>query len=77
MLAVHIEVLPKHGEWLVKLTWDAYIGPYSYDDAMITAVALADAAWQLGYDSSVVLEDLQGDRRTMWSHPEQRREAYA
>ena len=72
-----IRVLPKHGKWLVKLAVDTYLGPYSYGDAIVTSEVLASAAWQLGYNSSVVLEDRRGERRTIWSHPKQRHEAYA
>lgn len=72
-----IEILPKHGKWIVKINADAYIGPYTYDAAMVTAVALADAAWQLGSQPAVVLQDRWGARRTVWDHPAQRREIYA
>jgi hypothetical protein len=44
---------------------------------MITALALADAAWQLGSQPSVVLEDRRGERRTVWERPAQRHEIYA
>jgi len=44
---------------------------------MITALALADAAWQLGSQPSVVLQDRNGERRTVWDHPAQRHEIYA
>lgn len=73
----HIEVLPKRDEWIVKIRWDVYLGPYSYKDAIVTAVALADAAWQLGRRTAVILEDRQGEHRTVWDHPTQRRAAYA
>ena len=77
MNTADIELLPRHGEWIVKINRDTYLGPYSYCSAMITALALADAAWQLGSQPSVVLEDGQGDRRTVWERPAQRREIYA
>jgi hypothetical protein len=77
MNTADIEVLPKRGEWIVKINWDTYLGPYSYCSAMITALALADAAWQLGSQPSVVLEDREGERRTVWERPAQRHEIYA
>jgi hypothetical protein len=77
MNAARIEILPKRGEWIVKINEDTYIGPYSYEAAMITGVALAEAAWQLGGQPSVVLQDRKGDRRTIWTHPAQRHEIYA
>jgi hypothetical protein len=77
MSTSNIEIIPKRGEWIVKINADAYIGPYSYEVAMVTAVALADAAWQLGSRPSVVLQDRKGERRTVWDHPAQRHEIYA
>ena len=44
MSTTRIEILPKRGEWIVKIDADVYIGPYSYEAAMVTAIALADAA---------------------------------
>lgn len=77
MSTAQIEVLPKRWKWIVKINADAYIGPYSYEAAMVTAIALADAAWQLGGDPSVILQDRKGERRTVWEHPPQRHEIYA
>jgi len=77
MNTAQIEILPKRGQWIVKVNADAYIGPYSYTAAMITAIALADAAWQLGSPSLVILQDRKGERRTVWNHPSQRHEIYA
>jgi hypothetical protein len=77
MNTAKIEILPKRGQWIVRINADAYIGPYSYDAAMTTAIALADAAWQLGGDPSVILQDRKGERRTVWDHPTQRHEVYA
>jgi len=76
MNITHVHILQKHGEWVIKLNCDAYLGPYSHGDAVITAVALADAAWQLGYDATVT-EESHGVRRTIWNHPAQRHKAYA
>jgi hypothetical protein len=77
MSTAQIEILPKRGQWIVRINADAYIGPYSYDGAMTTAVALADAAWQLGNPCSVILQDRRGERRMVWDHPAQRHEVYA
>jgi hypothetical protein len=77
MSTTRIEILPKRGEWIVKIDADVYIGPYSYEAAMVTAIALADAAWQLGSHPSVILQDRRGERRTVWDHPAVRHEAYA
>ena len=76
MASLHIRIVPKRGEWIIKLNADAYLRPYTYKNAMITATALADAAWQLGHPTSVVLEDRQGEHRTVWDHPAQRNVAY-
>jgi hypothetical protein len=75
--ATHIEVFTKHGEWLVKVDWDVYLGPYSYEAAIVTATALADVFWQLGRPASVIVESRNGERRTVWDHPAERHAAYA
>jgi hypothetical protein len=77
MNTAQIEILPKRGEWIVKINDDTYIGPYTYEAAMVTAIALADAAWQLGSHPSVILQDRKGERRVVWDHPNQRHEIYA
>jgi hypothetical protein len=77
MNTAQIEILPKRGQWIVKLNATAYIGPYSYETAMVTAIALADAAWQLGSQPSVILQDRKGERRIVWDHPDVRHEIYA
>jgi hypothetical protein len=77
MNTAQIEILPKRGEWIVKINDAAYIGPYSYEAAMVTAIALADAAWQLGGQPSVILQDRKGERHTVWDHPALRHEIYA
>jgi hypothetical protein len=77
MNTAQIEILPKRDEWIVRINADVYIGPYSYEAAMVTAIALADAAWQLGSHPSVILQDRRGERRTVWDHPAVRHEVYA
>ncbi len=77
MNTAQIEILPKRGQWIVKINADAYIGPYPYETAMLTAIALADAAWRLGSQPSVVLQDRKGERRTVWERPAERHEVYA
>jgi hypothetical protein len=77
MNTAQLEILPKRGDWIVKINDAAYIGPYSYEAAMVTAIALAEAAWQLGSRPSVTLQDRKGERRIVWDRPGQRHEIYA
>ena len=72
-----INIVSRHGRWLVKLDAGNYLGPYSYQEAISASEVLAGAAWQLGYNSWVVLEDPTGARRIIWNHPKARHEAYA
>ena len=76
MSASHFKLIPKHGMWLVELGGDL-LGPYPYNQAWTTATVLAEAAWELGHDSLVVMEDNKGDLRTLWRHPTVRHELYA
>lgn len=76
MATAHLTLMAKHGQWLVKLSTGSYLGPYGYEKAVVMATALAEAAWEFGYDSSVDLDDGHGELRTIWNHPAQRHEAY-
>lgn len=76
MTATHLKIVPKRGKWLVEVNAGSYLGPYAYERALVTATALAEAAWQLGYDSCVDLEDRRGELHRIWTHPAQRHEIY-
>lgn len=77
MSAIQVKLMPKHGKWLVELSGGDLLGPYPYEQAWTTATVLAEAAWEMGYDSSVVMESDEAERRTLWRHPELRHERWA
>lgn len=75
MAATHLKLIAKHGEWLVEVGGDL-LGPYPYDHARTVAIVLAEVAWELGHDASVVIEEI-GVLHTLWNHPALRHERYA